>query len=339
MCCQILPEASQEDPECADPEHVRHFRFILDGSKSDVCHAQTRQELVTLVPKEWQSSSFYMVHNGITLSSHSTVQGLNLQANQVGDVHLKRMPGGRKECENRELPVTHQHTQVSQRAIDITKRDFTAAAGDSSSVPKQRFPELLELHLARKPTPQEVALLTLRFGETGLQLDNWLQWLQLDKPVVAPPSADPDQAAASDAADLSSNLCRGNVCAGQPTQRDSLTSSRETTACDDQPDVTEPHIIANVKALDADGDGECRLPHCCCRFGSAAFMLLLSQWCCHTGAALSLLLSHCCCVSVLLSNCCCSLTTAVTLLLSFRCCCHAGDTVIPLLAPKGGVCV
>ena len=117
---------------------------------------------------------------------------------------------------------------------------------------RHHFPELLELHLARKPTPEEVALLTLRFGETGLQLDNWLQWLQFDKPAVAAPSVDPDQAAASDPTNLGSNLCRGNV------------SSVESTACDEQPVEMEPHIIANAKAtfkaLDADGDGECHLP-------------------------------------------------------------------------------
>ena len=147
---------SQEVPESADTEHVRHFRFTLDGFKSDVCHAQPGQELVMLVPKKWQSSSLYMVYNGTTLSSRSTVQGLHLQAEQVGEVHLRlRMQGGGNicECGERESPVT-----------------------------------------------------------------------------------------------------------GQPTQGDSLTSSHESTACEDQPDEMEPHIIANAKAtfkaLDADGDGE-----------------------------------------------------------------------------------
>ena len=178
---------SQRDLESADPEHARHFRFVLDGFKSDVCHAHIRQELVSLVPQKWQSSSFYMVYNGTVLSSRTTVHGLYLQADQVGEVHLKlRMQGG----------------MLSQRANEIIKRDFTAVAAGSSSVPKQRFPELLELHLARKPTPAEVVLLTLRFGETGVQLDNWLQWIQSDEPVVAAPSADPNLADASDAADL-----------------------------------------------------------------------------------------------------------------------------------------
>ena len=36
---------------------------------------------------------------------------------------------------------------------------------------------MLELQLSRQPTPAEVALLTVRFGETGLQLGRWLQWL------------------------------------------------------------------------------------------------------------------------------------------------------------------
>ena len=102
------------------------------------------------------------------------MQGLYLQPEQVGEVYLKlRMQGG----------------MLSQMASEIIKRDFTAVAAGSSSVPKQRFPELLELHLARKPTPAEAALLTLRFGETGVQLDNWRQWIQSDKPVVAAPSA------------------------------------------------------------------------------------------------------------------------------------------------------
>ena len=55
----------------------------------------------------------------------------------------------------------------------------------------------------------------------------------------------------------------GNICEceeREPTHGDSLTSSRESTACEDQPDEMEPHIIGNAKAtfkvLDADGDGE-----------------------------------------------------------------------------------
>ena len=196
-----------------------------------------------------------MVYNSTVLSSRTTVQGLQLQADQVGELHLKlRIQGGGNlyECEKRESPVTHQRPQVSQRAIEIIKRDFTIVAAGSSTVPKQRFPELLELHLARKPTPAEVALLTLRCGDTGLQLENRIQWLQSDEPVVAATSADPDQPAASDPTNLGSNLCRGNV------------SSVESTACVEKPVEMEPHIIANAKAtfkaLDVDGDGESHLP-------------------------------------------------------------------------------
>ena len=76
-----------------------------------------------------------MVYNGTILSAHITVQELRLQANQVGDVHLKlRMQGGGKECRNRELPVMGQRTQVAQRAIEIVKRDFTTAAAGSASL-------------------------------------------------------------------------------------------------------------------------------------------------------------------------------------------------------------
>ena len=66
----------------------------------------------------------------------------------------------------------------SQRAIDIITRDFTTIAAGSSSIFKEHFSRLLERHLVRQPTSAEVALLTQHFGETGLQLDNWLQWLQ-----------------------------------------------------------------------------------------------------------------------------------------------------------------
>ena len=66
----------------------------------------------------------------------------------------------------------------SQRAIDIITRDFTTVAAGSSSIFKEHFSQLLERHLVRQPTSAEVALLTQHFGETGLQLDNWLQWLQ-----------------------------------------------------------------------------------------------------------------------------------------------------------------
>ena len=66
----------------------------------------------------------------------------------------------------------------SQRAIDIITRDFTTIAAGSSSVFQENFSQLLESHLVRQPTSAEVAFLTRPFGETGLQLDNWLRWLQ-----------------------------------------------------------------------------------------------------------------------------------------------------------------
>ena len=74
----------------------------------------------------------------------------------------------------------------SQRAIDIITRDFTTVAAGSSSIFKEHFSQLLERHLERQPTSAEVALLTQPFGEKGLQLDNWLQWLQ-NFPQSTPP--------------------------------------------------------------------------------------------------------------------------------------------------------
>ena len=144
-----MAEASQEDPECANPEHVRHFRFVLDGFKSDVCHAQTRQELVTLVPKEWQSSSFYMVYNGTILSAHTTVQELHLQAGKVGDVHLRlRMQGGGNicECGERESTVTDQPIQ----------NDTITPSHESTSCDDQ--PDEIEPHIITDTQPTFKAL-------------------------------------------------------------------------------------------------------------------------------------------------------------------------------------
>ena len=71
-----------------------------------------------------------------------------------------------------------ESAMFSQRAIDIITRDFTTIAADSSSISKEHFSQLLERHLVRQPTSAEVAMLTRHFGETGLRLHNWLQWLQ-----------------------------------------------------------------------------------------------------------------------------------------------------------------
>ena len=67
---------------------------------------------------------------------------------------------------------------LSQRAREITARDFAAVAAGSSLIQKQHFPQLLERHLLRQPTTSEVAIMTRQFGESGLQLDSWLQWVE-----------------------------------------------------------------------------------------------------------------------------------------------------------------
>ena len=77
----------------------------------------------------------------------------------------------------------------SQRAIDIITRDFTSIAAGSSSIFKEHFSQLLERHLVRRPTTSEVALLTQPFGESGLQLDKWLQWVQQSPQSTAQSSA------------------------------------------------------------------------------------------------------------------------------------------------------
>ena len=83
--------------DVAEAKHMRNLRFILGGFKSDVFSARTHQELMSLIPRKWQSSSHYMVYNGGTLSPRSTVHGLHLQDDQVGDIHLAlRMQGGGK---------------------------------------------------------------------------------------------------------------------------------------------------------------------------------------------------------------------------------------------------
>ena len=68
-------------------------------------------------------------------------------------------------------------SQIQQRAREITARDFAEIAASSSSIPKQHFPQLLERHLLRQATSSEVAIMTTLFGESGLQLDSWVQWL------------------------------------------------------------------------------------------------------------------------------------------------------------------
>ena len=73
---------------------------------------------------------------------------------------------------------------LSQRAREITARDFAAVAASSSSIPKQHFPQLLERHLLRQPTGSELAIMTTLFGESGLQLDSWLQCMLVDSTIL-----------------------------------------------------------------------------------------------------------------------------------------------------------
>ena len=74
------------------------------------------------------------------------------------------------------VPVTLPIATWSQRQSEIITRDFDAVAAGSSSISKELFSQLLELHLSRQPTPAEVASVTRHFGETGLQLADWSQW-------------------------------------------------------------------------------------------------------------------------------------------------------------------
>jgi len=75
------------------------------------------------------------------------------------------------------VPVTLPIVTCSQRESEIITRDFNAvAAGSSSIFNESDFSKLLELHFVRQPTIAEVASVTLQFGETGLQLADWLQW-------------------------------------------------------------------------------------------------------------------------------------------------------------------
>ena len=80
------------------------------------------------------------------------------------------------------VPVTLPIVTWSQRESEIVTRDFNAVAAGSSSVSKEDFSKLLELHLVRQPTPAEVASVTRHFGETGSQLADWLQWAHPAQP-------------------------------------------------------------------------------------------------------------------------------------------------------------
>jgi hypothetical protein len=74
------------------------------------------------------------------------------------------------------VPITLPIVKWPQRESEVITRDFNAVAAGSSSISKELFTKLLELHLVRPPTPAEVACVTQHFGETGLQLADWLQW-------------------------------------------------------------------------------------------------------------------------------------------------------------------
>ena len=75
------------------------------------------------------------------------------------------------------VPIPLPIVTWSQRETEIITRDFSAVAVGSSSISKELFSQLLELHLVRQPTPAEVAFVARHFGETGLQLADWLQWV------------------------------------------------------------------------------------------------------------------------------------------------------------------
>ena len=133
--CSLLPYESNpfNYRDVAEAKHIRHLRFILGGLKSDVFSAQTHEELMSLIPRNWQSSSHYMVYNGSTLSPRSTVHGLHLQDDQIGDVHLTlRIRGGGNlcECGDRESSVQSPTTRggihlllvETQHGVHITRR-------------------------------------------------------------------------------------------------------------------------------------------------------------------------------------------------------------------------
>ena len=75
------------------------------------------------------------------------------------------------------VPIPLPIVTWSQRETEIITRDFSAVAASSSSLFKELFSQLLELRLVRQPTPIEAACVARHFGETGLQLANWLHWV------------------------------------------------------------------------------------------------------------------------------------------------------------------
>ena len=134
--CSLPPYESNSfnHRDVTEAKHIRHLRFILGGLKSDIFSARTHQELMSLIPRKWQSSSQYMVYNGTTLSPRSTVHGLHLQDDQVGDIHLAlRMRGGGNlcECGDRESSVQSQPTQKDQKTSSQRTRKEGAAGEDA----------------------------------------------------------------------------------------------------------------------------------------------------------------------------------------------------------------
>ena len=131
--CSLLP--CEPNPftyrDVAEAKHIRHLRFILGGFKSDVFSAQTHQELMSLIPRKWQSSSHYMLYNGTMLSPRSTVHGLHLQDDQVGDIHLTlRIRGGGNlcECGDRESSVQSSTTRKDKKTSSRCTQEEAAAA-------------------------------------------------------------------------------------------------------------------------------------------------------------------------------------------------------------------
>jgi len=139
--CSLLPYESNPFSyrDVTEAKHTRHLRFILGGFKSDVFSAQTHQELMSLIPRKWQSSSHYMLYNGATLSPRSTVHGLHLQDDQVGDIHLTlRMQGGGNlcECGDRESSVQSSTTRKDKKTSNRCTQGM-AAAGEDAEIEAQ----------------------------------------------------------------------------------------------------------------------------------------------------------------------------------------------------------
>ena len=139
--CSLLPYESNpfNYRDVAEAKHIRHLRFILGGFNSDVFSAQTHQELMSLIPRKWQLSSHYMVYNGTPLSPRSTVHGLHLQDDQVGDIYLTlRVRGGGNlcECGDRESLVQSPTTRKHKKTSSWCTRE-EAAAGEDAEIEAQ----------------------------------------------------------------------------------------------------------------------------------------------------------------------------------------------------------